>query len=113
MTRPLSSAGFRGWLTLAVGIGLILAGCLALVLEYRAGYGGTALQELSLTVADFAGAYYTLPVEAPADLIFKTRVSAPVDNSWMNVRVSALDSAGRTVHECDLKLELYHGINKG
>ena len=113
MKPPLPSSSFRGRLNLAFGLSILLAGFLALVLEYRAGNGDTALLEVPLTVADFAGTYETLPVEAPADLIFKTRVSAPVDNSWMNVRVSALDSAGRTVHECDLKLELYHGINKG
>lgn len=113
MTPPALDAARPGKSKLWWGLGLILAGLLAWFLEYRAGRDGTILLEVPLKSADFADVFVTSAVPSPADRVYKIRVMAPVDNSWMTVRVSAVDQTGRSVDECRLKLEFYHGMHDG
>ena len=113
MRRPPLPADFRYRLRLVACLGLVLTGILAFVLEYKASQGATPLVNQHLTVADFAGKFETAPVEAPANFVFKIRISAPVDNSWMNAHISVFDSSGVTVDARDLKLAFYHGEQDG
>ncbi len=113
MTPPRRDASPPGKSKLLLGLGLILAGILAWFIEYREGKVGTILLEVPLQVSEFVEGFETPEVVAPADRVFKIRVRAPVDNSWMGVRVTVVDQTGRAVDECGLKLEFYHGMHEG
>lgn len=76
--------------------------------------GGVALFESRYEAADFSLPIEAGPIVAGAhELPWLVRVSAPVDNAWMNIGVTALDVAGNPAGQCKLTLAHRHGEKHG
>lgn len=100
---------------LLLGLILLAAGALFVVLEYgEAKRGGSMALQLRKTPAEIASPFETPPIAfASGELVCKFHASAPVDNSWMFVKVAALDDSGRTAAECSFNIAYYHGTKDG
>jgi peptidoglycan/LPS O-acetylase OafA/YrhL len=100
---------------LLIGLALLALSAVPAVLEYReARRGGSDALEMQTIPADFSAPFETRMISFQnPELVCKIRASAPVDNSWMLVAVTALDEAGREVASRAFSISYYHGVKAG
>ncbi|MDP3071162.1 MAG: acyltransferase [Opitutaceae bacterium] len=107
--------GGVGFLIITLGvIFLAVAGVLA-VIDYRtAEKSNDVACVLTLTNRDYAKPFTTDAITfSNSQLENRIRISAPLDNSWIYVSVSALDRAGREVTRLEINLSYYSGSSDG